>query len=70
MSIHDGGAGPARARVQVSAPGREPAARDGDGPGLAPERIAEVRRRILEGAYDAAEVAGRVAEGILRGGDL
>jgi hypothetical protein len=69
MRTNDGGAGPARARVRLSAPGREPAAR-ADGAGLAPERIAEVRRRILEGAYDSADVAGRVAEGILRSGDL
>lgn len=69
MRIDDGGAGPARAREQSCAPGREPAAR-GDGAGLAPGRIAEVRRRILEGAYDSAAVVGRVAEGILRSGDL
>lgn len=70
MRTNDGGAGPARARERLSAPGREPAARSDDGAGLAPERIAEVRRRILEGAYDSADVAGRVAEGILRAGDL
>lgn len=68
MRINDG-AGPARARARLSAPPREPAER-GDRPVLAPERIAEVRRRILEGAYDSADVAGRVAERILRGGDL
>ncbi|HEX8274003.1 MAG TPA: hypothetical protein VF615_15305 [Longimicrobiaceae bacterium] len=68
MRIDEGGC-PARAREQISAPGREPDARGG-GPGPAPERVAQVRRRILEGAYDSAEVAGRVAEGILRSGDL
>ncbi|MET0400637.1 MAG: hypothetical protein ABW277_27865 [Longimicrobiaceae bacterium] len=38
--------------------------------GAGRERIAEVRRRVLEGAYGSAAVAGRVAEAILRSGDL
>jgi hypothetical protein len=38
--------------------------------GAGRERIAEVRRRVLEGAYGSAAVAGRVAEAVLRSGDL
>lgn len=56
--------------VQISAAGRELAARGGEGPDLTPERIAEVRRRILEGAYSSAEVVGQVAQGILARGDV
>ncbi|HEV2735416.1 MAG TPA: hypothetical protein VGV85_11300 [Longimicrobiaceae bacterium] len=55
--------------VQVSAAGREPAV-PGEGTGLTPGRIAEVRRRILEGTYGSAEVAGRVAAAVLRSGHL
>ncbi len=62
-------------RVQISDAGRALAARaegaeEGAGTELTPERIAEVRRRILEGAYNSVEVAGQVARGILERGDL
>lgn len=70
MRNDDWGAEPSHADdVQVSAAGREPAAR-GEGTGLTPGRIAEVRRRILEGSYGSSEVAGRVAAAVLRSGHL
>jgi hypothetical protein len=62
--------GPGDVQVSGGEPGSEPAARGGAGRALTPERIAEVRRHVLEGAYGSAEVAGRVAEGILRSGHL
>lgn len=55
--------------AQAAAAGREPGAR-GECTGLTLGRVAEVRRRILEGAYGSAEVAGRVAAAVLRSGDL
>lgn len=56
--------------VQISEAGRELAARGGEGPELSPERIAEVRRRILEGAYSSTAVVGQVAQNILARGDV
>ncbi len=38
--------------------------------GLAPERVAEIRQRILQGAYDTTDVIQAVAERILGSGDL
>mgnify|MGYP003579488139 CR=1 FL=1 len=50
--------------------GRELAAGEREGRELSPERVAEVRRRILEGAYASAEVVGQVARAVLARGDL
>ncbi|HEV2148570.1 MAG TPA: hypothetical protein VGR37_14295 [Longimicrobiaceae bacterium] len=60
MRIHDTSAEPERAEPVRGGPEAE----------LTPERIAEIRRRIREGAYDSAAVAGEVARRILRRGDL
>ncbi len=38
--------------------------------GLPPERVAEIRRRILRGQYDAAAVLEVVARRLLASGDL
>ena len=35
-----------------------------------PERVAEVRQRILRGAYNTAEMAGEVAKRILQRGEI
>ncbi len=79
MRIDDRGAGPVRGTpapagrpgdVRATAAGLDAAARGGEGRELTPERIAEVRRHVLEGAYGSAEVVGRVAEAILRSGHL
>jgi hypothetical protein len=70
MRIDDRGAEPSRAdHAHVAAAGRASATHR-DGTGLTPGHIAEVRRRILEGTYGSAEVAGRVATAVLRSGHL
>lgn len=38
--------------------------------GLPPERLAELRRRLLDGAYDSLDVIDEVARRILARGDL
>jgi hypothetical protein len=48
----------------ISGMGRDP---DED---LSPERIAEVRKRILDGTYDSLEVLDQVARRILSRGEL
>ena len=48
----------------------DPSTGGGEGHALSAGRVAEVRRRILEGAYGSPEVAGRVAEAVLRSGHL
>lgn len=37
---------------------------------LSPERTAEIRQRVLEGAYDSAEMVEEVARRILKSGDI
>ncbi len=66
MRINHRGAGMVRDARQEECP----SAGGGEEPGLPPGRIAEVRRRILEGAYDSPEVAARVAGAVLRSGLL
>lgn len=66
MRINDRGAGMVRGARQAEGP----SAGGGEGPGLAPGRVAEVRRRILEGADDSPEVVGRLAAAVLRSGHL
>lgn len=59
-------------RVQISDAGRALAAHT-QGPTegeLSEERIAEIRTRILEGAYNSLEVVDEVARRMLRSGDL
>jgi negative regulator of flagellin synthesis FlgM len=68
-----GGAAPQRGdKVQISDAGRALAAQaNGDARGtLTPERIAEVRERILSGAYNSLEVVDQVARKMLASGDI
>jgi hypothetical protein len=59
-------------KVQISNAGRALAARDGaaESSSLSPERIAELRQRVLDGAYNSLEVVDEVARRILAKGDL
>ena len=70
-------AGPARPvertdRVELSPEARALAARleTGEADTLTPERIAELRRKIQEGAYDRPDTVESVARKILESGDL
>lgn len=57
-------------RVEISSAGRARAERlDPVAPGQA-DRIAQIRQRVLQGAYDADGVVGEVARRILDRGDL
>ncbi|HYD50996.1 MAG TPA: flagellar biosynthesis anti-sigma factor FlgM [Gemmatimonadaceae bacterium] len=59
-------------RVEISDAGRALAARDGatESSELSPERIAQLRQRVLDGAYNSLEVVDEVARRILARGDL
>lgn len=59
-------------KVQISDAGRALAAQANGGARetLTPERIAEVRDRILSGAYNSLEVVDQVARKILTSGDI
>lgn len=58
-------------RVEISNAGRALAARDGSAEAsLSPERLAELRQRVLDGAYNSLEVVDEVARRILANGDL
>ena len=67
---------PARVdRVEISDAGRAMAAQ-GAGEGeaaraeLSPERLAELRQRVLSGAYDSLQVVDQVARRMLERGDV
>jgi len=55
-------------KVQISDAGRAMAAKAGST--LTPERISEVRERILSGAYNSLEVVDQVARKMLASGDI
>lgn len=55
--------------VQISDAGRALAARGSDS-GLTPERTAQIRQRVLDGAYNSLSVVDEVARRILGSGDL
>jgi anti-sigma28 factor (negative regulator of flagellin synthesis) len=59
-------------QVQISDAGRALAAREGgaEASRLSPERVAELRQRVLDGAYNSVEVVDEVARRILSKGDL
>lgn len=57
-------------KVQISDAGRALAARDGGAAGLTPERTAQIRQRILDGAYNSLGVVDEVARRILSSGDV
>jgi anti-sigma28 factor (negative regulator of flagellin synthesis) len=65
-------AAPKRDSVEISAEGRAKAqqAVGHDGSTLSAERSAEIRTKILQGAYNTADMAGEVAKKILNSGDL
>lgn len=56
--------------VQISDAGRALAARDGKASSLTPERTAQIRQRVLDGAYNSLAVIDQVASRILDSGDL
>jgi anti-sigma28 factor (negative regulator of flagellin synthesis) len=53
-------------RVELSAQGRALA----EGSSLTPDRIHQIRQNILQGAYDSADVVDKVAQSILKSGDI
>lgn len=61
-------------QVQISDAGRTLAAqmesKDGVRGSLSTERVAEIRQRILEGAYNSVEVVEEVARRMLQRGDI
>jgi anti-sigma28 factor (negative regulator of flagellin synthesis) len=57
-------------KVQISDAGRALAAREGGSTGLSPERAAQIRQRVLDGAYNSLGVVDEVARRILSSGDL
>jgi negative regulator of flagellin synthesis FlgM len=58
-------------RVEISDAGRALSAREGEGRrGLDPARAAQIRGRVLSGAYDTLEVVDAVARRLLDSGDL
>lgn len=57
-------------QVQISAAGRELAARSGSTSELTPERTAQLRQRVLDGAYNSLAVVDKVARRIIGSGDL
>ena len=59
--------------VEISSAGRALAgaeSTEGGAPSLTPERLAELRQRVLEGAYNSVEIADQVARRILDRGDV
>ena len=56
-------------KVQISDAGRALAARDESG-ALTPERTAQIRQRVLDGAYNSLGVVDEVARRIIGSGDL
>ncbi|MEP6619836.1 MAG: hypothetical protein ABJE47_10985 [bacterium] len=56
--------------VQISDAGRALAARGHSDVGLTPERTAQIRQRVLDGAYNSLAVVDEVARRVLGSGDL
>lgn len=58
-------------KVSISDAGRALAAQASEGKGeLTPERISEIRERILSGAYNSLEIVEQVARKMLESGDI
>ena len=63
-------------RVEISDAGRALAARETDSleakgrTELSPERVGQIRQRILEGAYNSVQVVDEVARRMLERGDI
>lgn len=58
---------PRNDRVEISSQGRSLARLDAD---LDPERVAELRRKAYQGAYNSLDIVDQVARRILTRGDL
>ena len=58
--------------VEISSAGRALAGAESSeaGTSLTPERLAELRQRVLEGAYNSVELADQVARRLLERGDV
>ena len=56
--------------VQISDAGRARAARENVSSGLDPQRAAQIRQRVLDGAYNSLDVVNKVAQRVLDSGDL
>ena len=56
--------------VQISDAGRALAALGNAGAALTPERSAQIRQRVLDGAYNSLAVVDEVARRVLGSGDL
>lgn len=64
-------------RVEISDAGRALAAQSGQAEGagearreLSPERLGELRQRVLSGAYDSLAVVDQIARRMLQSGDV
>jgi anti-sigma28 factor (negative regulator of flagellin synthesis) len=65
------GAAPAKSdSIQISDAGRSLAGRLEQAEALDPERVAELRTKVLTGAYNTLDVVDQVARRILTRGDL
>jgi negative regulator of flagellin synthesis FlgM len=63
-------AAPRSDSVQISDAGRALSGADAKGSSLTPERTAQIRQRLLSGAYHSTEMADQVAKRILDKGDV
>lgn len=61
---------PASDSVQISDAGRARASGGTTASGLDPQRLAQIRKNILDGAYNSLDVVDKVASRILASGDL
>jgi len=60
-------------RVEISDAGRALAAQGAEAPaaeGMSPERLAELRQRVLGGAYNSLAVVDQIARRMIQGGDV
>lgn len=57
-------------RVEISEAGRALSLHEGAEAELTPERTAEIRQKILDGAYESLEAVDELARRILTSGDL
>ena len=55
-------------RVDISSEGRALVA--AEAAGVSPDRIEQIRQRLVSGFYDASQVADEVAQRLLESGDL
>jgi negative regulator of flagellin synthesis FlgM len=56
-------------KVEISEAGRAMSG-TASATGTSSDRIAEIRKKVLAGAYDSVEIVGQVAQRILQSGDL